>query len=292
MVLPVPGGPHRITDAGRRSPVDQPAQRRARRRAGAPGRRPRRACAAASARRAGRVAAAACSAAASNSVTRPTRRRARRSRPAASARPRRVRGRAGRARSGMLGACSRRSGGSAPAGGGRCCGLDRAGRRRARGQRAGVRRAARPAGPATGSSRSRRSTSSATTRRTGPGCSAWSTTSDRRPGGPGRIRRPRRDVARVPHVGPRGRPVRGGAAPGLVATDGRGGVVVVDLDRGISGPSGTTRSTPPRPGCARWSRELPGASVKIGGDPLLTGRSTQQVGADTGRPSWSRCRSR
>ena len=49
------------------------------------------------------------------------------------------------------------------------------------------------------------------------------------------------DVARIPHVGRVVDPYTGARA-GLVATDGRGGVVV-DLDRRISGPSGTPRST-------------------------------------------------
>jgi len=97
-----------------------------------------------------------------------------------------------------------------------------------------------------------------------------------------RIRAAAADVARVPHVGRVVDPYAGARA-GLVATDGRGGVVVVDLDRRISGAERDAAIDAAATRLRRLQREIPGASVQIGGDPLLNREINEQVRADTER---------
>ncbi|HEV7654819.1 MAG TPA: MMPL family transporter [Mycobacteriales bacterium] len=87
-----------------------------------------------------------------------------------------------------------------------------------------------------------------------------------------------RDVATQPHVG---RVVDPYAVPGLVATDGRGAVVVVDLDRDLPRSDRDSAIDAASVRLRELTRQLPGASVKMGGDPLLDREINQQVAADT-----------
>ena len=97
-----------------------------------------------------------------------------------------------------------------------------------------------------------------------------------------RIRAAAAEVARVPHVGRVVDPYAGARA-GLVATDGRGGVVVVDLDRTISGAERDEAIDAAAARLRQLEREIPGATVKIGGNPLLNREINEQVQADTER---------
>ena len=90
------------------------------------------------------------------------------------------------------------------------------------------------------------------------------------------------DVARVPHVGRVVDPYKGVRA-GLIATDGRAGVVVVDLDRTISGTERDAAIDAASARLRQLDREIPGATVKIGGTPLLNREINDQVKADTER---------
>ena len=90
------------------------------------------------------------------------------------------------------------------------------------------------------------------------------------------------DVAGIPHVGRAVDPYAGARA-GLVATDGRGGVVVVDLDRRISGRERDAAIDAAAARLRRLPGEIPGASVQIGGNPLLNREINAQVKADTER---------
>ncbi len=90
------------------------------------------------------------------------------------------------------------------------------------------------------------------------------------------------DVARIPHVGRVVDPYAGARA-GLVATDGRGGVVVVDLDRRISARDRDAAIDAAAARLRRLPGEIPGASVQIGGNPLLNREINAQVKADTER---------
>jgi RND superfamily putative drug exporter len=90
------------------------------------------------------------------------------------------------------------------------------------------------------------------------------------------------DVARIPHVGRVVDPYAGAGA-GLIATDRRAGVVVVDLDRDISHSEQDTAIDAASVRLRELTRELPGSTVKIGGDPLLNREINQQVQADTER---------
>ncbi len=95
-----------------------------------------------------------------------------------------------------------------------------------------------------------------------------------------RIRAAAAEVARVPHVGRVVDPYAGARA-GLVATDGRGGVVVVDLDRTISGADRDEAIDAAAARLRQLEQELPGATVTIGGNPLLNREINEQVQADT-----------
>ena len=95
-----------------------------------------------------------------------------------------------------------------------------------------------------------------------------------------RIRAAAAEVARVPHVGRVVDPYAGARA-GLVATDGRGGVVVVDLDRTISGAERDEAIDAAAARLRQLEREIPGATVTIGGNPLLNREINEQVQADT-----------
>ena len=97
-----------------------------------------------------------------------------------------------------------------------------------------------------------------------------------------RIRAAAAEVARVPHVGRVVDPYAGARA-GLVATDGRGGVVVVDLDRTISGAERDEAIDAAAARLRQLEREVPGATVTIGGNPLLNREINEQVQADTER---------
>jgi putative drug exporter of the RND superfamily len=88
------------------------------------------------------------------------------------------------------------------------------------------------------------------------------------------------DVARVPHVGRVVDPYSGRRAA-LIATDGRGGVVVVDLDRTISGNQRDEAIDAASARLRQLDREIPGATVTIGGTPLLNREINDQVKADT-----------
>jgi len=90
------------------------------------------------------------------------------------------------------------------------------------------------------------------------------------------------DVARIPRVGRVVDPYAGARA-GLVATDGRGGVVVVDLDRRITGRERDAAIDAAAARLRRLAGEIPGASVQIGGNPLLNREINAQVKADTER---------
>jgi len=90
------------------------------------------------------------------------------------------------------------------------------------------------------------------------------------------------DVAGIPHVGRVVDPYAGARA-GLVATDGRGGVVVVDLDRRITGRERDAAIDAAAARLRRLAGEIPGASVQIGGNPLLNREINAQVRADTER---------
>jgi RND superfamily putative drug exporter len=90
------------------------------------------------------------------------------------------------------------------------------------------------------------------------------------------------DVARIPHVGRVVDPYAGARA-GLVATDGRGGLVVVDLDRRISARERDAAIDAAAARLRRLPGEIPGASVQIGGNPLLNREINAQVKADTER---------
>jgi len=85
------------------------------------------------------------------------------------------------------------------------------------------------------------------------------------------------DVARVPHVGRVVDPYKGARA-GLIATDGRGGVVVVDLDRTISGTERDAAIDAASARLRQLDREIPGATVKIGGTPLLNQEINARIG--------------
>ncbi len=93
-----------------------------------------------------------------------------------------------------------------------------------------------------------------------------------------------RDIARIPDVGRVVDPYTGAAAgAGLVATDRRAGVVVVDLTRDITGRERDTAIDAASLRLRELTRQLPGSTVKIGGNPLLNREINQQVQADTER---------
>ena len=83
-----------------------------------------------------------------------------------------------------------------------------------------------------------------------------------------------------------------GRAPAWSPPTAAAGVVVVDLDRRISGAERDAAIDAAGTRLRQLPREIPGASVQIGGDPLLNREINEQVQADTERPRWCRCRSR
>lgn len=99
------------------------------------------------------------------------------------------------------------------------------------------------------------------------------------------ILRAARDVAALPHVG---RVVDPYAAPdaGLIAADRRGGVVVVDLQRDLSGRDFDDAIDAAGARLRALAVEIPGSSVKIGGNPLINREINEQVRRDTERAEY------
>ena len=91
-----------------------------------------------------------------------------------------------------------------------------------------------------------------------------------------------RDLAALPHVGRVVDPYTGARA-GLLATDGRAGVVVVDLDRDLTKTERDDTIAAVRGRLEALGGPLPGASVRLGGQPLLVSEVNEQVQADTER---------
>jgi RND superfamily putative drug exporter len=99
------------------------------------------------------------------------------------------------------------------------------------------------------------------------------------------------EVARIPHVGRVVDPYAGARA-GLVATDGRGGVVVVDLDRSISGAERDAAINAAAARLRELQRQVPGATCRSAATRCSTARSTRRSGPTPSRQRRSRCRSR
>jgi putative drug exporter of the RND superfamily len=91
-----------------------------------------------------------------------------------------------------------------------------------------------------------------------------------------------RDIARIPDVGRVVDPYSGVRA-GLVATDGRAAVVVVDLARDLGSTRRDTAIDAVSLRLRELTRTLPGSTVTIGGNPLLNREINQQVQQDTER---------
>jgi RND superfamily putative drug exporter len=91
-----------------------------------------------------------------------------------------------------------------------------------------------------------------------------------------------REVGALPDVGRVVDPYAGARA-GLLATDGRAGVVVVDLDRDLSRAEREDAIAAVGGRLRELTAELPNASVRLGGEPLLTTEVNEQVQADTER---------
>ena len=91
-----------------------------------------------------------------------------------------------------------------------------------------------------------------------------------------------RDIGRIPDVGRVIDPYSG-VREGLVATDGRAAVVVVDLARDLSGKRRDAAIDALSLRLDELTRTLPGSTVRIGGGPLLNREINQQVQADTER---------
>jgi putative drug exporter of the RND superfamily len=89
-----------------------------------------------------------------------------------------------------------------------------------------------------------------------------------------------RDVAEIPDVG---RVIDPYSTPRLVATDGRAGLVVVDLARDLSGSRRDAAIDAVSLRLRELTRTLPGSTVKMGGNPLLNREINQQVRTDTER---------
>jgi putative drug exporter of the RND superfamily len=91
-----------------------------------------------------------------------------------------------------------------------------------------------------------------------------------------------RDLARIPDVGRVADPYSGVRA-GLVATDGRAAVVVVDLARDLGSTRRNTAIDAVSLRLRELTRTLPGSTITIGGNPLLNREINQQVQQDTER---------
>jgi putative drug exporter of the RND superfamily len=90
-----------------------------------------------------------------------------------------------------------------------------------------------------------------------------------------------RDLNQIPHVG---RAVDPMIAPraGLLAADGRAGLVVVDLDKDLSGSDGDAAVAAVTARLRALERQTPGgATVSVGGDMLLEQEVNEQIRRDT-----------
>jgi RND superfamily putative drug exporter len=91
-----------------------------------------------------------------------------------------------------------------------------------------------------------------------------------------------RDIAALPHVGRVVDPYSG-ARFGLVATDGRAGLVVVDMDRDLTRQERDAVVEGVSARLEELPRRVRGASIKIGGQAVLNRELNEQVQADTER---------